>query len=59
VQGLDIIQAYDGRGDGWKVNPLQGRKDAEKMSADEARALADAALVDGPLLASRADGSRV
>jgi hypothetical protein len=59
VQGLDIIQAYDGRGDAWKVNPLQGRKDAEKMSADDTRALADSALVEGPLLASRSDGSRV
>jgi hypothetical protein len=59
VQGLDIVQAYDGHGDGWKVNPLQGRKDAEKMSADEARALADAALVEGPLLAAQSDGSRV
>jgi hypothetical protein len=58
VQGLDIIQAYDGH-DGWRVNPLQGRKDAEKMSADEARALADAALIEGPLLAARGDGSRV
>ena len=34
LQGLDIIQAYDGH-EGWKVNPLQGRKDAEKISADE------------------------
>lgn len=59
VQGLDIIQAYDGHGDAWKVNPLQGRKDAEKMSADEARQLADEALVDGPLLAASKDGSRV
>jgi hypothetical protein len=58
LQGLDIIQAYDGHG-GWKVNPLQGRKDAEKMSADEARSLADEALVEGPLLAARCDGSRV
>jgi hypothetical protein len=58
VQGLDIIQAYDGR-EGWKVNPLQGRKDAEKMSADEGRALADASLVEGPLLAAARDGSRV
>jgi hypothetical protein len=58
VQGLDIIQAYDGR-EGWRVNPLQGRKDAEKISADEGRALADAALVEGPLLAARSDGSRV
>jgi hypothetical protein len=58
LQGLDIIQAYDGHG-GWKINPLQGRKDAEKMSADEARALADNALIEGPLLASRTDGSKV
>ena len=59
LQGLDIIQAYDGHGGGWKVNPLQGRKDAEKMSADEARSLADSALIEGPLLASRTDGSTV
>ncbi|HEV2595617.1 MAG TPA: hypothetical protein VGU01_10500 [Sphingomicrobium sp.] len=58
LQGLDIIQAYDGR-EGWKVNPLQGRKDAEKISADEVRALQDNALIEGPLLASRTDGSKV
>jgi hypothetical protein len=58
LQGLDIITAYDGSG-GWRVNPLQGRKDAEKMSADEARSLADGALIEGPLLASRSDGSKV
>jgi hypothetical protein len=58
VQGLDIVQAYDGRG-AWKINPLQGRKDPEKMSADEARSLADEALIEGPLLAARSDGSRV
>jgi hypothetical protein len=59
VQGLDLVQAYDGQGGGWKINPFQGRKDPEKMSADEARALADGALIEGPLLASRHDGSRV
>jgi hypothetical protein len=59
LQGLDIIQAYDGHGGAWKVNPLQGRKDPEKMSADEARQLADEAVIEGPLLASRTDGSRV
>jgi len=55
VQGLNITQAYDGR-DGWRINPLQGRKDAEKMSADEARSMADNALIEGPLLLARADG---
>ena len=58
LQGLDVVQSYDGRG-AWKINPFQGRKDPEKMSADEARQLADAALIEGPLLASRHDGSRV
>jgi hypothetical protein len=58
LQGLDVVQAYDGRG-AWKINPFQGRKDAERMSADEARGLADGALIEGALLASRSDGSRV
>jgi hypothetical protein len=58
LQGLDIVQAYDGH-QGWKINPLQGRKDAEKLSADEVRALQDNALIEGPLLASRTDGSTV
>ena len=59
IQGLDLVQAYDGAGNGWKINPFQGRKDPEKMSGDEARELADGALIEGPLLASRTDGSRV
>src|SRR5947209_339136 len=58
LQGLDVVQAYDGTG-AWKINPFQGRKDAERMSADEARQFADAGLVEGPLLASRTDGSEV
>lgn len=56
LQGLTVIQAYDGTS-GWRVNPFEGRKDAERMSGDEARALADAARMDGTLLSARADGS--
>ena len=59
VQGLDLVQAYDGHGGAWKINPFQGRKDPEKMSSDEAREMADGALIEGPLLASRTDGSHV
>lgn len=58
LQGLDLINAYDGRG-GWRVNPLQGRKDAERMSGDESRSLADNFLIAGPLLEANRDGSRV
>jgi Outer membrane lipoprotein-sorting protein len=59
LQGLDAVQAYDGHGEAWKINPFQGRKDPERMSADEARQLADSSLVEGVLLASRKDGSQV
>lgn len=59
LQGLDAVQAYDGHGEAWKINPFQGRKDPERMSADEARQLADSSLVEGVLLAARHDGSRV
>ncbi|HTW35274.1 MAG TPA: hypothetical protein VMD53_11715 [Rhizomicrobium sp.] len=58
VQGLTLIQAYDGK-TAWKVNPFQGRKDPEQMNADEARALADEASIDGALLAATAKGSKV
>jgi hypothetical protein len=58
VQGLSFIQAYDGSA-AWRINPFQGRRDAETMSADETRSVADSALIDGVLQASRNDGSTV
>ncbi|HEY3778750.1 MAG TPA: hypothetical protein VGL35_11895 [Rhizomicrobium sp.] len=58
LQGLTLIQAYDGQ-TGWRVNPFEGRKDAERMGADEARALADEALIDGNLLSAGVRGARV
>lgn len=58
IQGLTLVQAYDGSS-GWRINPFEGRKDPEKIGVDDARALADEALIDGPLLASRAKGSKV
>jgi hypothetical protein len=58
LQGLTVIQAYDGQ-NGWRVNPFEGRKDPEHMGADEARALADEAVIEGQLLAASAKGSKV
>ena len=59
LQGLNVVQSYDGQGGGWRINPFQGRKDAERMSSDEVRSVADAASIQGALLAARNDGSRV
>lgn len=58
LQGLDLIQAFDGKS-AWKVNPFNGRKDAENMSADETRQAADNISIFGPLLAAAKDGSTV
>lgn len=51
IQGLTIVQAFDGS-EAWQIQPFEGRKDAARMSTDEARAIADEGLVDGYLLAS-------
>ena len=58
LQGLTLTQAYDGQ-NGWRINPFQGRKDAETMSADEARSVADNGSITGPLVNAKADGSTV
>ena len=58
IQGLTVVQAYDGKS-GWRINPFEGRKDAELMGADDARALGDEALVDGALLSATAKGAKV
>jgi hypothetical protein len=49
LQGLTLVQAYDGR-DGWQINPFQGRKDPERMAADDTKGLAEDADIDGPLV---------
>lgn len=58
LQGLTLVQAYDGAS-GWRINPFQGRRDAETMSADEARSIADSGSIGGPLVNAKADGSTV
>jgi hypothetical protein len=58
VQGLTYMQGYDGR-TAWRINPFQGRKDPETMSADEARSMADSSRVAGVLQDARNDGSTI
>lgn len=58
IQGLTLVQAYDGS-NAWRINPFQGRRDAERMTGDEARSLADSALLNGVLLSAKADKAQV
>lgn len=58
LQGMTMVQAYDGT-EGWKISPFQGRKDPEKMSADDLKSLIEDAEVDGPLIDWKEKGSTV
>jgi hypothetical protein len=58
LQGMTQIEAYDGK-DGWRVSPFFGRKDPERMSADDVKALVEDAEMDGPLVDWQAKGNVV
>lgn len=58
VQGLTYMQGYDGQ-TAWRVNPFEGRRDAETMSGDEARSMSDSSRIDGVLQDARKDGSTI
>ena len=58
LQGLTAVDAYDGH-EGWSLDPFQGRRDAQKDSADDAREIAQDADIEGPLVHWREKGHRV
>ncbi len=58
LQGMNLVQAYNGTS-GWKIFPLYGRKDPEKMSADESKSLVEEAEIGGPLENWKAQGKTV
>lgn len=56
LQDLTQVQAFDGA-QAWQINPFGGRKDPEKLSADDAKGLGeDAADFDGALVDYQARG---
>ncbi len=58
LQGLTQISASDGH-DAWTVSPFNGRRDAERASGDDQRAIEQEAELDGPLIDWRAKGHRI
>jgi hypothetical protein len=58
LQGMTQIEAYDGK-EGWKISPFFGRKDPERMSADDVKALVEDAEIDGPLVDWQAKGNTI
>ena len=58
IQGLSQVTAYDGK-DAWTINPFQGRRDPERMSAEDAKGLEVQADMDGPLVDWKQKGHQV
>lgn len=58
IQGFDNIYAYDGR-EGWKIEPGGGRKDPERLSADDTKTLVESADFEGWLVDYKAKGHKV
>ena len=56
LQGMTAVEAYDGK-EGWRISPFQGRKDPERMSADDVKPLMEDAEIDGPLVNWKEKGS--
>lgn len=58
LQGMTMVQAFDGK-EGWQIMPFQGRKDPERMSADDTKGMVEDAEIAGPLIDWKEKGSTV
>jgi len=58
IQGLTGVTAYDGRS-GWKIEPWNGKKDAEPLGEEEMRGIVEDSDLDGPLVNYKEKGVRV
>jgi len=56
VQGLTQIESYDGK-EGWRIDPFGGRKDPERVPADDLKGLIEDADIGGPLASYKDHGS--
>lgn len=58
IQGMTGVTAYDGKA-GWKIEPWNGKKDAEALSEEEMKGIVEDSDLDGPLVNYRAKGVKV
>ena len=58
VQGMKILSAVDGDS-GWSINPLSGKKEAERMNADEIKESKDQMDLTGALFNYKEKGHSV
>jgi hypothetical protein len=58
LQGMTGVNAYDGK-TGWKIEPWQGKKDAEALSEEEMKQIVEDADFDEPLVNYQQKGNKV
>jgi photosystem II stability/assembly factor-like uncharacterized protein len=58
LQGMTGVTAYDGK-TGWKIEPWQGKKDAEPLGEEELKSIVEDSDIDGPLVNYRQKGNKV
>ena len=58
LQGLTAVNAYDGN-TGWKIEPWQGKKDAEPLGEEEMKQIVEDSDFDGPLVNYQQKGNKV
>jgi hypothetical protein len=58
IQGMTGINAYDGK-TGWKIEPWNGKKDAEALGEEEMKAIVEDADFDGPLVNYKDKGVKI
>ncbi len=58
LQGMTAVNAYDGAS-GWKIDPFEGKKDAESLSEEEMRSITEDSDFDEPLINYRQKGNKV
>ena len=58
MQGMTAVQAWDGR-EAWSISPFGGRRDPQKMSADDAKGLIEQSDIAGSLVDYQAKGNKI
>ena len=58
LQGMTAVQAWDGR-EAWSISPFGGRKEPQKMTADDAKGLIEQSDIAGPLVDYQAKGNKI
>ena len=58
LQGMTAINAYDGT-TGWKIEPWNGKKDAESLGEEEMKSILEDSDFDGPLIDYQKKGYKI